>query len=100
VGAASAKRAAPGWNDKRFIRGGFTSFMKVDRILRLGIIAALCVLLFSDSTLAQCVMCRASLSHNANFMRNFNIGVLVLLVPPVSIFCTIFIIAFRHRKSS
>ncbi|PYS62408.1 MAG: hypothetical protein DMF74_13260 [Acidobacteria bacterium] len=74
--------------------------MKVDRILRLGIIAALCVLLFSDSTLAQCVMCRASLSHNANFMRNFNIGVLVLLVPPVSIFCTIFIIAFRHRKSS
>jgi hypothetical protein len=32
-------------------------------------------------------------------MRNFNIGVLVLLVPPVSMFCAIFIIAFRHRKS-
>jgi len=32
-------------------------------------------------------------------MRNFNIGVLVLLVPPVSIFCTIFVIAFRHRKA-
>ena len=74
--------------------------MKVDRILTLGIIAALCVLLFSNSALAQCVMCRASLSHNANFIRNFNIGVFVLLVPPVSIFCTIFIIAFRHRKSS
>ena len=74
--------------------------MKVDRILRLGIIAALCVLLFADSTLAQCVMCRASLSNNHSFIRNFNIGVLVLLVPPVSIFCTIFILAFRHRKSS
>jgi len=61
---------------------------------------ALCLMLSSDSALAQCVMCRASLSHNANFIRNFNIGVLVLLVPPVSIFCTIFIIAFRHRKSS
>jgi hypothetical protein len=32
-------------------------------------------------------------------MRNFNIGVLVLLVPPVSIFCTIFVVAVRHRKS-
>ena len=74
--------------------------MKLDRILSLGIIAALCILLLTEPALAQCVMCRASLSHNANFMRNFNIGVLVLLVPPVSIFCTIFIIAFRHRKSS
>jgi len=74
--------------------------MKLDQILRIGIIAALCVLLFADSTLAQCVMCRASLSNNHSFIRNFNIGVLVLLVPPVSIFCTIFILAFRHRKSS
>jgi len=74
--------------------------MKFDQILRIGIIAALCVLLFSDSALAQCVMCRASLSNNHSFIRNFNIGVLVLLVPPVSIFCTIFILAFRHRKSS
>ncbi len=74
--------------------------MKFDQILRIGIIAALCVLLFADSTLAQCVMCRASLSNNHSFIRNFNIGVLVLLVPPVSIFCTIFILAFRHRKSS
>ena len=73
--------------------------MKFDQILKLGIIAALCVLLFADSTLAQCVMCRASLSNNHSFIRNFNIGVLVLLVPPVSIFCTIFIIAIRHRKS-
>ena len=74
--------------------------MKFDRILKIGIVAALCVLLFADSTLAQCVMCRASLSNNHSFIRNFNIGVLVLLVPPVSIFCTIFILAFRHRKSS
>jgi len=74
--------------------------MKFGHILTIGTIAALCVLLFTEPALAQCVMCRASLSHNANFMRNFNIGVLVLLVPPVSIFCTIFIIAFRHRKSS
>ena len=73
--------------------------MKFGHILTIGTVTALCVLLFTEPALAQCVMCRASLSHNANFMRNFNIGVLVLLVPPVSIFCTIFIIAIRHRKS-
>ena len=55
--------------------------------------------LFSESTLAQCVMCRASIAGHSTFVRNLNIGVLVLLVPPVSIFCTIFILAFRHRKS-
>ena len=62
-------------------------------------IASVAVLLMADSTIAQCVMCRASLGANSSFIRNFNIGVLVLLVPPVSIFCTIFIIAFRHRRS-
>ena len=56
--------------------------------------------LFSESALAQCVMCRASIGGNSSFVRNLNIGVLVLLVPPVSIFCTIFVLAFRHRKSS
>jgi ABC-type bacteriocin/lantibiotic exporter with double-glycine peptidase domain len=62
-------------------------------------IAALCVLALAEPTYAQCVMCRASLGNNSSFLRNFNIGVLVLLVPPVSIFCTIFVIAIRHRRS-
>jgi len=48
---------------------------------------------------AQCSMCRAALagSGNAKFIRNFNIGVLVLLIPPVSIFCTIFVVLRRYR---
>jgi hypothetical protein len=43
-------------------------------------------------------MCRASLagSNNAYFIKNFNIGVLVLLTPPVAIFCSIFVILKRH----
>jgi hypothetical protein len=53
----------------------------------------------SESALAQCVMCRASIGSNSAFARNLNIGVLVLLVPPVSIFCTIFVLAYRHRRS-
>ena len=55
--------------------------------------------LSSRSAVAQCVMCRASIGQNSLFARNLNIGVLVLLVPPVAMFCTIFVLAFRHRKS-
>ena len=70
------------------------------RLVVMAIAVASLVALFSESTLAQCVMCRASIGGKGSFVRNLNIGVLVLLVPPVSIFCTIFILAFRHRKSS
>ena len=62
-------------------------------------VAVLCVL-SSEATMAQCAMCRASIGSNSAFARNLNIGVLVLLVPPVTMFCTIFVLAFRHRKSS
>jgi hypothetical protein len=75
---------------------------KAHRIVRLVLIAlalASVGALFSESALAQCVMCRASLSGNSSFVRHLNIGTLVLLVPPVSIFCAIFFLAFRHRKS-
>jgi hypothetical protein len=50
-------------------------------------------LLAETSAVAQCGMCRASLagSQNALFIKQFNIGVLVLLVPPVAIFCTLFV---------
>jgi len=76
--------------------------MKHQRSIRAFVIlamAALCVLMLAEPTFAQCVMCRASLGNNSSFLRNFNIGVLVLLVPPVSIFCTIFVLAIRHRRS-
>jgi hypothetical protein len=61
------------------------------------VVAALSALLY-EPAMAQCVMCRASLTNNSAFARNLNIGVVVLLVPPVSIFCTIFILAIRHRR--
>lgn len=73
--------------------------MRIGRYLILISVVAICMALAADSTWAQCVMCRASIGANPSFIRNFNIGVLVLLVPPVSIFCTIFIVAFKHRRS-
>lgn len=57
------------------------------------------VLLLSTSADAQCSMCRAALnnSNNARFIRNLNLGILVLLIPPVTIFCSLFIVLKRHR---
>jgi hypothetical protein len=63
-------------------------------------IAAAMVLLLSVGVTAQCSMCRAALagSNNAFFIRNFNIGVLVLLVPPVTMFCSIFVVLKRYHR--
>lgn len=61
-----------------------------------GAIVALCALAMSDSALAQCAMCRASVSQA--FARNLNLAILVLFVPPVTMFAAIFYIAFRNRK--
>ncbi len=67
------------------------------------IAAAVAVVLITMAApvFAQCAMCRASLagSNNASFIRNLNIGTLVLLVPPVTIFCSIFIVLKRRGKA-
>ena len=64
------------------------------------VLAAVLVLLVSAPADAQCSMCRAVLtgSNNARFMRNLNIGVLVLLIPPATIFCSIFIVLKRYGR--
>jgi hypothetical protein len=66
------------------------------------IVAAMAVvLMLSSAALGQCSMCRTALagSNNALFIRNFNIGVLVLLVPPVAIFCSIFVALKRYKAA-
>jgi hypothetical protein len=75
--------------------------MKISQIAKIILVPALllAVILMLEATgSAQCSMCRASLagSNNAFFIRNFNIAVLVLLTPPVTIFCSIFIVLKRH----
>jgi hypothetical protein len=71
------------------------------RVLVLIVFAAAVVLLANTDAEAQCSMCRAALTSagNSRFMRNFNIGVLVLLVPPVTIFCSIFILLRKYRAA-
>jgi len=71
------------------------------RVLVLVVVAVAVVLLANTYAGAQCSMCRAGLTSvtDARFIRNFNIGVLVLLVPPVTIFCSIFIVLKRNRAA-
>lgn len=59
------------------------------------------VLVLGSSAMGQCSMCRAALagSNNPFFIRNFNIGVLVLLIPPVTIFCSIFVVLKRYKAT-
>ena len=72
--------------------------MRLVRILTVLVFVASITLMLADSAFAQCALCRGSISGNSSLARNLNIGILVLLVPPVSIFCTIFAIAYRNRK--
>lgn len=69
------------------------------RVFGLIVMAVAFVLLASSYADAQCSMCRAALTAaNERFARNFNIGVLVLLIPPAAIFCSIFIVLKRYRN--
>jgi di/tricarboxylate transporter len=71
------------------------------RVLVLIVVAAVVVLLAHTYAEAQCSMCRASLTSitDGRFIRNFNIGVLVLLVPPATMFCSIFVVLKRYKKA-
>ena len=64
------------------------------RVLVFVLCAAALVLLAHTYADAQCSMCRTALTSasNSRFIRNFNLGVLVLLAPPVAIFCSIFVV--------
>jgi heme/copper-type cytochrome/quinol oxidase subunit 2 len=52
-----------------------------------------------SEALAQCPLCRAGLMNGGEkTARTMNLAIVVLLIPPVSIFCTIFAVAYRRRK--
>ncbi|HET6853637.1 MAG TPA: hypothetical protein VFH46_15150 [Pyrinomonadaceae bacterium] len=68
------------------------------RTLSFMLVAVAIVLLANSYAEAQCAMCRAALTSatDSRFIHNFNIGVLVLLVPPATIFCSIFILLRKY----
>ncbi len=77
--------------------------LKRRRLVRIGLrgmrVAAF-LLAAEGLTHAQCAMCKTvagSLGREA--ARAMNLGILVLLLPPVTIFCAIFLLALRLSSS-
>jgi hypothetical protein len=70
------------------------------RVAVLIVVAAVVMLLTSADADAQCSMCRAALTNAANsrLVRHLNMGVLVLITPPLAIFCTLFIVLKRGSR--
>lgn len=61
---------------------------------------AVVVLVATPEVLAQgCAMCRnAAAAGGEQAARAFNLGILVLLLPTITIFVGILFVAVRHRK--
>ncbi|MFQ5928614.1 MAG: hypothetical protein ACE5MK_02875, partial [Acidobacteriota bacterium] len=56
--------------------------------------------LFSSPAFAQgCALCKAAIAaQTASFVQALNLGIVVLLVPPIAIMSSILFIAFRRDK--
>ena len=69
-------------------------------LLKFRLICAVVALLATPAVgLAQCPLCRSALEQAGDTAaRTMNLAILVLLVPPVAIFCTIFAVAYKKRN--
>ena len=56
----------------------------------------------SWSAMAQCALCKNAVTGSpsaAKLSESLNFAIIILLIPPVLIFCGIFALAYKHRKS-
>ena len=75
------------------------SLRAIRKALPLALAAAALLALAAVGAEAQCALCRSALEKaGEQTARTLNLGILVLLVPPVAIFCTIFVAAYRKGK--
>ena len=52
-----------------------------------------------EAALAQCPLCRSALQDAGDqTARTINLAIVVLLIPPVSIFCAIFAVVYRRAR--
>ena len=63
-------------------------------------LAAMLAMLNAPAVMAQCAMCRTALeSAGGGLAKSLNLGIIVLLIPPVAIFCAIFVTAYKRRSA-
>ncbi len=69
------------------------------KVLLWVVVAAVALGLASSDVMAQCPLCKMGLGGDgAPSAKAMNLGIVVLLIPPVSIFCSVFWLAFKRRK--
>lgn len=69
-------------------------------LLAVCVVAALTAL-GSRVALAQCAMCRSAVSNSINaakLSRSLNLATVILFIPPVTIFCAFFFVAYRRAR--
>lgn len=70
------------------------------RLIIIAAFAIACIIVSSSPALAQCAMCKAAVegaTDGAALIRRLNLGIFILLVPPVGMFCGAFGLAYRYR---
>ena len=87
------------WHDGEIL---LREIMEQSRVRRSAVVLILiaAILLISDplSAAAQCALCKSAASGlDSAAARNLNLAVLLLLTPPVTIFCAFFYVAYKHR---
>ena len=70
------------------------------RKMKISLFSSLLFLLLSSPAAAQgCAMCRSALEGQVeSVVQAINLGILVLLIPPLTIMSTILFITFRQDK--
>ncbi|HEX8338057.1 MAG TPA: hypothetical protein VF621_15165 [Pyrinomonadaceae bacterium] len=54
---------------------------------------------WAEPALAQCPLCRSAVQNAGDqTARTLNLAIVVLLIPPVSIFCAIFAVVYRRAR--
>jgi heme/copper-type cytochrome/quinol oxidase subunit 2 len=72
------------------------------KIVLVGAAAAVALFVLSSPALAQCALCKNAITGSpeaARLSQSLNFAILILLIPPVLIFCGIFVLAYRYRKA-
>jgi H+/Cl- antiporter ClcA len=79
--------------------------MKEKRTIKLLLIIAgvlATTLVLRSAAFAQCAMCKNAVTGSPNAAKlseSLNFAIIILLIPPVLIFCGLFALAYRYRKA-
>jgi hypothetical protein len=69
------------------------------RFIWLGLALLFALALFCVPALAQCAMCKATTAGlDASEAKHMNAAIVMMVSPPVALFCTFIYLTFKHRR--